>query len=118
MMMLLFLQVGNHNEVAEVMKKNNSREIIAAAVSNAEYEAGLKVHQGRGVIRYEKPETRAVMINTTNAVSPDMKYEAGIKVHKGRELLMHEEPETRALMVDITDAVRFDLKYETGTKAH
>jgi hypothetical protein len=36
MLMLLFLQVGNHNEVAEVMNKNNSREIVAAAVSNTE----------------------------------------------------------------------------------
>ena len=118
MLMLLFLQVGNHNEVAEVMKKNNSREIIAAAVSNTEYEAGIKVHQGRERIRYEKPEMRAVMINTTDAVRPDMKYEAGIKVHQGRELIMHEEPEMRAVMVNITDADRFDMKYKTGTKAH
>jgi exopolysaccharide biosynthesis protein len=66
--MLLHLQVGNHNEVAEVMKKNNAREI--------------KVYQGRELIRYgkpetrdgmrnmyEKPETRTVMIDTTDAAS-------------------------------------------------
>jgi hypothetical protein len=131
MLMLLLLQVGNRNEVAEVMKKNNSREIIDAAMLNTEYEAGIKVHQGRELIRYEKPETRdemldmnekpetrAVMVDTTDAVRLDMEYEAGIKVHQGRELIMHEEPETRdgminkyekpemrAVMVDTTDAV-------------
>jgi hypothetical protein len=67
---------------------------------------------------YEKPETRAVMIDTTDAARLDMKYEAGIKVHQGRELIMHEEPETRAVMVDTTKAVRLNMKYETGIKAH
>jgi hypothetical protein len=55
MLMLLHLQVGNHNEVAEVMKKNNSREI--------------KVHQGRELIKYGKLEMRAVIADITDAVS-------------------------------------------------
>jgi hypothetical protein len=78
--------------VAEVMEKNNSREI--------------KVHQGRELIRYGKSEMRDGML--------DMKDEAGIKVYQGRELTMHEEPETRAVMIDTTEAVRLDMKYEAS----
>jgi hypothetical protein len=128
MLMLLLLQAGNHNELAEVMEKNNSREIIDAAVINTEDEAGIKGHQGRERIGYEKSETRAVMIDTIDAVRPDMKYEAGNKVHQGRELIKHEEPETRdgminkygksemkALMVDTTDLM-LDMEYEAGIK--
>jgi hypothetical protein len=68
---------------------------------NTEYEAGIKVHQGRELIRdgkpetrdgmlnmYKKSETRAVMVGITDAVRLDM--EAGIKVHQGREFIMYE----------------------------
>jgi hypothetical protein len=44
MLMLLHLQVGNHNKVAEVMKKKNSREIKVQSRI-----------QGRELIRYGKP---------------------------------------------------------------
>jgi hypothetical protein len=40
------------------------------------YEAGIKVYQGKELIMHEEPETRAVMVETTEAVRLDMKYEA------------------------------------------
>jgi hypothetical protein len=70
MLMLLLLQVG------VVMKKDNSREIMDAV--NTEYEAGVKVHQGRKLNRYEKPETREVMLKT----NPEGKYDEGNVVRK------------------------------------
>jgi hypothetical protein len=94
------------DEVAEVLKKNNSREIIGAGMLNTEYKAGIKVHQGRELIRkpetrdgmlnmYKKAETRAVMVDITDAVRLDSEYEAGIKVHQGREFIMYKKFETR-----------------------
>jgi hypothetical protein len=128
LLMLLHLQVGNHNEV---MKKNNPRK--------------TRVHQDRELTRYgkpemregmldmyEKPEARAVMIDTdvglilrvehdsvdnvTDATRLGMGNEVSIKIYQGRELIMHEEPETRAMMVDTTRAVGLDMKYEASIK--
>jgi hypothetical protein len=64
-LMLLLLQVG------VVMKKDNSREIMDAVMLNTEYKAGVKVHQGKKLNRYEKPETREVMLKT----NPEGKYD-------------------------------------------
>ena len=128
LLMLLHLQVGNHNEV---MKKNNPRE--------------TRVHQDRKLTRYgksemrdeildmyEKPEARAVMIDTsvglvlrvehdrvdnvTDVVMLGMGNEVSIKDYQGRELIMHKEPEMRTMMVDTTEVVRFDMKYEDSIK--
>jgi hypothetical protein len=60
MLMLLLLQVG------VVMKKDNSREIINAAMLNIEYKAGAKVHQDRELYMHKKPELRKVMIKTNS----------------------------------------------------
>ena len=50
------------------MRKDNSREIMDAVMLNTEYEADIKVHQGREFNMYEKPETREVIDNITDAV--------------------------------------------------
>jgi hypothetical protein len=68
MLMLLLLQVG------VVMKK----EIMDAVMLNTEYEAGVKVHQGRKLNRYEKPETMEVMLKT----NPEGKYDEVTVVRK------------------------------------
>ena len=75
MLMLLLLQVGKHNEVAEVMKKNNSREIIDAVMLNTEYEADIQVHRGREINMSEDPETRDGMLNP----NPKGKHDKNVK---------------------------------------
>ena len=47
---------------------------------------------------HEKPETRAVMVDITDAVVLNTEYEASIKVHQGRELNRYEKPERREMM--------------------
>jgi hypothetical protein len=70
-------------------------DIIDAVMLNTEYEAGIKVNQGRERNMSEKPETRDVMDDITDAVMLNKEYKAGVKVHRGREFSMHEKPETR-----------------------
>jgi hypothetical protein len=59
-------------------------DISDAVMLNTEYEADIKVHQGRELNIYEKPETRDVMNDITGAVMLNTEYEAGVKVHLGR----------------------------------
>ena len=44
---------------------------------------------------HEEPETRAMMVDTTEAVRFDMNYEASIKNYRGRRLIMNEKSEPR-----------------------
>jgi hypothetical protein len=49
---------------------------------------------------HEKPEMRAVMGDTNDAVVLNTEYEASIKVHQGRKLNMDEMPETSEMMIE------------------
>jgi hypothetical protein len=57
-------------DIIDVVMFNTEYEadIIDAAMLNTEYEAEIKVHQGREFNMYEKPETRDVMDDITDAV--------------------------------------------------
>ena len=53
-------------------------DIIDAVMLNTEYEAGIKVHRGRELNMYEKPETRDGMLKT----NPKGKYDENVNVNK------------------------------------
>jgi hypothetical protein len=78
-------------------KKDVMDDIIDAVMLNTEYEAGIKVHQGRELNVYEKPETREVMLKT----DPKGKY---------------KKPEEKGVMDDITDAVMLNMEHEAGVR--
>jgi hypothetical protein len=109
--------------------------------NNAEYEADIKIHQGRRLDMHKKPETRdvrnditdVIMLNTEhktdiiNTVIPNTECEAGIQVHQGREINMFKEAETRMLKtnpkyknvnVDIINAIKFNKEYGADRQVH
>jgi uncharacterized protein YlzI (FlbEa/FlbD family) len=83
-------------------------DIIKAVVHNTEYEASIKVHQGRELNMDGKPEMIEMMIKG----NPDGKHDetnGNKSVIKSSDDTVknkvHEKPETKAVMGDITDAV-------------
>ena len=74
-------------------------DITGAAVLNTKYEASIKVHQGRELNRYEKPEKREMMIKfcvdtvLKNTLDKDPDKDTGHKKLEKRDVVVCINPE-------------------------
>jgi hypothetical protein len=88
---------GDDHDVSNVEKLSRQSgrtpmgDPVTKTLGDAAFQNKDKVH--------EKPETRAVMVDITDAAVLHTEYEASIKVHQGRELNSYEKPEKREMMI-------------------
>jgi hypothetical protein len=78
-----------------MLNTEDEADIINAVMLNKEYEADIKIQQGRELDMHEKPETRNVMNDITDVVMRNTKYEADVI-----DAVMHDENEDVTNVMD------------------
>jgi hypothetical protein len=96
-------------------------DITDAAALNTEYEASIKVHQGKELNRYEKPEKREMMIKFCgdtvfkNTLDKDPDKGKGHKKLEKRDVVVYinlEDMYMNSMMDHIINTGMLNMKYE------